>query len=124
MFYEGECVIIKFRLHHQKLQKSAKGKKYADAETYESLVIYNLQVKDQVEGGIAFFTDETHLTIQIKDINDNAPVFDTNGKFTYKINEDTQVGQPISKVNFDGTTDADVTKENRYDLELLLFRIC
>jgi len=91
---------------------SAKGKKYADAETYESLVIYNLQVKDQVEDGIAPYSAESHLTIQIKDINDNAPVFDTNGKFTYKIKEDTQVGQPISKVNFDGTTDADVTEEN------------
>ena len=31
----------------KKLQKIAKGKKYADAETYKILVIYNLQVKDQ-----------------------------------------------------------------------------
>ena len=104
----------KLRFSSQNFQpwKSKAGEKYNDAEKYEKLVIKYLEVRDQDERIQAFFADKTHLTIQIKDENDEIPVFGADD-FTYRIREDTIVGEPIEKVNFDRTSDADVTEKNR-----------
>ena len=83
------------------------------------MVIWSVEVRDQKKGGKAALTDDTHMTIQIRDINDNAPIFNSNDKFIYKIKEDTPINQPIKNVAFDGTTDDDVTEENRFDISII-----